>query len=65
MTTLGSVAGVRKLLKPDQTVHSLAMLRRDEVNPIYQKGLIDHYLLAKKIPTDKAVFKRMLELDIF
>lgn len=63
VTTLGSVAGIRKLLKPDQTVHSLAMLLRGTVNPVYQKGLVDHYLLVKEIPTSKDEFWRMLEED--
>jgi orotate phosphoribosyltransferase len=65
VTTLGSVAGMRKLLKPDQPVHSLAILLRDTVNPVYQKGLVDHYLLTKEIPTSKDEFRRMLAEDNF
>jgi len=65
VTTLGSVAGIRKLLRPEQPVHSLAMLLRGTVNPVYQEGLVDHYLLKRKIPTDKNEFKRMLEENSF
>jgi hypothetical protein len=61
VTTLGSVAAVRSLLLPDQEVHSLALLLRGTVDPNYQKGLIDHYLLKKEIPTDKYEFRMMLE----
>lgn len=52
VTTLGSVAGMRKLLRPEQPVHSLAILLRGTVNPAYQEDLVDHYLLKRKIPTD-------------
>jgi hypothetical protein len=60
VTTLGSVAGMRKLLRPEQTVHSLAMLLRGTVNPTYQAGLVDHYLLVREIPTDKDEFRQMV-----
>lgn len=60
VTTLGSVAGLRKLLPPDQDVHSLAILLRGQVNPDYQIGLTDHYLLTRQIPTDKEEFYRQL-----
>jgi hypothetical protein len=62
VSTLGSVAGMRKLLKPEQEVHSLAMLLRGTVNPKYRAGLVDHYLLERNIPTDKDEFRCMLEL---
>lgn len=61
VTTLGSVAGLRKLLRPEQAVHSLAMLLRGRVTPAYRAGLVDHYLLEQEIPTDKDAFRRMLE----
>lgn len=60
VTTLGSVAGLRRLLRPDQSVHSLAILLRGIVSPVYQEGLTDHYLLVRDIPTDKDEFKRQL-----
>jgi orotate phosphoribosyltransferase len=63
VTTLGSVAGVRSLLKPEQSVHSLAMLLRGTVDPVYQTGLTDHYLLVRDIPTDKDEFKRQFAKD--
>jgi len=63
VSTLGSVAGVRKLLGPDQNVHSLAILLRGTVDPAYQTGLTDHYLLQKRIPTDKHEFKAMLQAE--
>lgn len=65
VTTLGSVAGMRRLLRPEQTVHSLAMLLRGTVNPDYQEGLVDHYLLRRGIPTDKDEFRRRLEENKF
>lgn len=60
VTTLGSVDGIRRLLKPEQNVHSLAMLLRDEVNPEYRVGLTDHYLLERRIPLDAEEFYRTL-----
>lgn len=59
VSTLGSVAAVRALLPEDQQVSSLAMLLRGEVNPDYQKGLDDHYLLEREVSTDKAAFREM------
>lgn len=64
VSTLGSVAGIRKLLKPEQTVSSLAILLRGTVNPAHQEGLTDHYLLVREIPTDKDIFKRSLEENL-
>ena len=61
VTTLGSVAGVRNLLRPEQSVHSLAILLRGNVDPVCQTSLTDHYLLVREIPTDKEAFKRSLE----
>lgn len=60
VTSLGSVAGVRRLLQPEQDVHSLALLLRGHVNPAYQKGLTDHYLLVRDIPTDNDEFQRRI-----
>jgi len=60
VTTLGSVAALRRLLPPDQTVHSLAILLRGTVHEEYRSGLVDHYLLTKEIPTDKEEFKTVL-----
>lgn len=44
----------------EQPVSSLAILLQGSVNPEYQTNLTDHYLLKREIPTDKAVFRRML-----
>jgi hypothetical protein len=63
VTTLGSAAAMRRLLRPDQTVHSLAMLLRGTINPAFQEGLVDHYLLERHIPTDKDEFHRRLAND--
>jgi hypothetical protein len=63
VTTLGSVAGIRALLKPEQNVHSLAMLLRGTVNPGHQTGLTDHYLLEREIPTDALEFRRRSKED--
>jgi len=63
VTTLGSVAAVRALLSPLQKVHSLAMLLRGTVDPKYQLGLTDHYLLQREIPTDKVEFQRRLHQE--
>src|SRR6266567_198247 len=41
VTTLGSIAGMRSLLQPEQTVHSLAMLLRGVANPRHRTGLVD------------------------
>jgi hypothetical protein len=60
ITTLGSVAGLRSLLGSEQDVHSLGILLRGEVRPEYQRGLSDHYLLKKFIPTDAREFDRRL-----
>jgi len=60
VSTLGSVAAMRKLLSPDQPVHSLSILLRDTVDPAYQAGLTDHYLVTREIPTDKEDFRRMI-----
>jgi len=65
VTTLGSVAALRTLLSPEQSVHSLAMLLRGSVNPEYRAGLEDHYLLIKEIPTDKDEFKLRLQEERF
>ncbi len=60
VSTLGSVAAVRELLSPEQTVQSLAILLRGTVNPNYRVGLQDHYLITKPIPTDKDEFDAMI-----
>ncbi|MBP7767289.1 hypothetical protein KA068_02105, partial [Candidatus Saccharibacteria bacterium] len=61
VTTLGSVAGMRRLLPPEQTVASLAILLRGTVNPEYKAGLDDHYLLTREIPTCKNEFREMMK----
>lgn len=61
VTTLGSVAGMRRLLLPEQTVASLAILLRGTVNPEYKAGLDDHYLLTREIPTCKNEFREMMK----
>jgi hypothetical protein len=65
VTTLGSVAALRRLLAPEQPVHSLAMLLRGTVKPEYRTGLVDHYLLIREIPTDKGEFKLLLQEERF
>jgi hypothetical protein len=65
VTTLGSVAALRRLLPPEQSVHSLAMLLRGSVKPEYRTALEDHYLLTREIPTDKDEFKRRLQEEWF
>jgi orotate phosphoribosyltransferase len=60
VTTLGSVAALRRLLPAEQRVHSLAILLRGTVQEEYREGLVDHYLLTRKIPTDKYEFRRLL-----
>ncbi len=60
VTTLGSVAALRKLLPVDRTAHSLAMLLRGQVNEENRDGIVDHYLLAREIPMDKDEFRRQL-----
>jgi orotate phosphoribosyltransferase len=61
VTTLGSVAALRKLLPTQSPVHSLAILLRGTVKEEYRSGLDDHYLLTRHIPIDKFEFKRQLE----
>lgn len=61
VTTLGSVAGIRALLRPKQDVHSLTILLRGTALPEYKVGLTDHYLLQREIPTDKYEFRRRLQ----
>lgn len=61
VTTLGSVAAVRTLLPANKIVHSVAILRRHAVNPKYQEGLIDHYLLELEVPTSSDEFDKLLE----
>lgn len=62
VSTLGSVAGTRRLLRPHQDVHSLSMLARNPsgINPDYRMGLVDHYLLERHIPTTKTEFDQRL-----
>jgi len=48
VTTLSSIAGVVKLLKPlKQDINSLAIWRRGEVKPKYRRGIKDHYLVEE------------------
>ena len=55
----------KELQKPEQPVHSLAMLLRGSVKPEYRTALEDHYLLTREIPTDKDEFKRRLQEEWF
>jgi hypothetical protein len=50
VSTLGSVAGVRRLVNPEAHVHSIGHILRGVVNPPYQEGLSDHYLVRRHIP---------------
>ncbi|MDQ5943843.1 MAG: orotate phosphoribosyltransferase [Patescibacteria group bacterium] len=51
VTTLSSIAGVVKLLKPlKQDIHSLAIWRRGEVKSKYHQGIKDHYLVEEILP---------------
>ncbi|HUD06864.1 MAG TPA: hypothetical protein VMR34_03170 [Candidatus Saccharimonadales bacterium] len=59
-TTMGSVFGVRQLLRADQDVHSLVALLRGEVNPIYSIDITHHWLLKKDIPLEKEEFNRRM-----
>lgn len=55
VTTLSSIAGVVKLLNPlKQDIYSLAIWRRGEVKPKYQKGVKDHYLVEEILPQYEA-----------
>jgi orotate phosphoribosyltransferase len=49
VTTLGSVALVRSLFNEEKDVHSLAIMRRGQIDPINQRNLVDHYLLEREI----------------
>jgi len=50
VTTLSSVAGVVKLLSPqEQDIHSLAIWRRGSVLPQYRMGVTDHYLVEEEL----------------
>jgi hypothetical protein len=65
ISTLGSVAGVGKLFRPEQQIHALGMLLRGTVNPMYRLGsdgnqrIFDDYLLERFIPLDKDEFHLM------
>ncbi len=63
VSTLGSVAGVRSLLLPDQDVHVLAMLGRDPggINEDYAAGMTVHYLLQRYISPNAEEFWHSLE----
>lgn len=50
VSTLGSVAGVRRLLLPGQNVHAVSYLLRGSVNPDYESGLSYHTLVRRDIP---------------
>jgi hypothetical protein len=60
VTKLGSTAAVRAMLRPEQDVHSLAILRRCSVDPANETNLVTHYLVERDIPTDKDEFTRRL-----
>lgn len=63
VSTLGSVAGMGRLLEPErQEIHSLAYLRRGTVNPVYREGLTDHYLMEREVPLDMNEFKEQLNI---
>lgn len=67
VTTLGSVAGMVKIMSPEnQDIHSLAFLLRGTVNPEYQIGLTDHYLVERKIPLEVEEFlPQLTESELF
>lgn len=51
VSTLSSIAGVVKLLDPEnQDIHSLAVWRRGKVRKIYGVGVTDHYLVEEEVP---------------
>lgn len=51
VTTMSSIAGVVRLLDPvRQTIHSLAIWRRDEPKAEYRRHVTDHYLVEEYIP---------------
>ena len=51
VSTLSSIAGVVRLLKPEhQDIHSLAIWRRGETREKYKLGFTDHYLIEEEIP---------------
>lgn len=51
VTTLSSIAGVVRLLKPEhQEIHSLAIWRRGTPLPHYRHGVRDHYLIEEELP---------------
>ncbi len=52
VTTLSSIAGVVKLLNPEQQeIHSLAIWRRGVVKEVYRVGVQDHYLVEEVMPS--------------
>ena len=51
VTTLSSIAGVVRLLQPQQqTISSLAIWRRGKVKSQFQAGVTDHYLIERELP---------------
>lgn len=51
VTTLSSIAGVVRLLNPDQQdIHALSIWRRGKVKDNYAKGVTDHYLIEELMP---------------
>jgi orotate phosphoribosyltransferase len=54
VTTLSSVAGVVRLLHTEQDIQSLAIWRRGEVKPQYQRGVSDYYLVEEPIASTPA-----------
>lgn len=56
VTTLSSIAGVVRLLNPDQQdIHAMAIWRRGEVKSQYQEGVSDHYLVEEIMPQYDAI----------
>lgn len=55
VSSLGSVAAVVKLLRKftrvNVEIHSLAIWRREEVNPEYGQEIFQHYLVEEAIPS--------------
>ncbi|OGK16635.1 hypothetical protein A2690_03405 [Candidatus Roizmanbacteria bacterium RIFCSPHIGHO2_01_FULL_39_12b] len=52
VTTLSSVAGAVRLLRPDvQEIHALAIWRRGKAKPQYSTGFTAHYLIEEELPT--------------
>ena len=52
VSTLSSVAGVVRLLRPEyQDIHAVAVWRRGQVKKQYNNGVATHYLVEEVIPS--------------